>query len=77
MTDADRMEAEASAFALALLMPEAWLLDDIEELGGLDIESDDKIKRLAKRYHVSEQMMTMRIGQLMAQTRRKAFRVVT
>jgi Zn-dependent peptidase ImmA (M78 family) len=76
VSNAEEQDREANAFAMALLMPEDWLLDDIDELGGIDVESDEKIKRLAKRYHVSEQMMTLRIGQLLAQQRRKSFRAV-
>jgi Zn-dependent peptidase ImmA (M78 family) len=56
---------EANAFAMALLMPEDWLRRDIEKLGGIDIEDVQKVGKLAKRYRVSVQVMTLRIGQLM------------
>lgn len=59
----DPMEAEANAFAMELLMPEEWLRKDIA--GGFDIEDDAKLKKLAKKYGVSMQVMALRIGQLM------------
>lgn len=58
------MDKEANIFAMELLMPRDWLLADLKELGSIDIESDPNIKRLAKRYQVSEQIMIMRIVQL-------------
>lgn len=59
-----RMEAEANAFAMELLMPEEWLRRDIAEMGGVDVEDDAKVQRLAKRYKVSNSIMAIRIGQL-------------
>lgn len=59
------MEAEANAFAMELLMPEEWLCADIVAMGGIDIEDEAGIQKLAKRYRVSKQVMTVRIGQLL------------
>lgn len=60
----DVMEREANAFAMELLMPEKFLRADIKKLGGIDIESDKRIAKLAKRYRVSEQLMSFRLAQL-------------
>ena len=68
MTSADpmpaTMEAEANAFAMELLMPSDWLRDDIESMGGIDIEDDAKLEKLAKKYRVSPQVMAIRIEEL-------------
>lgn len=61
--DAARREIEATHFAMELLMPEQWLRADLEGKV-VDLENDEMIKRLAKRYKVSEQLMTIRIAQL-------------
>lgn len=61
------MEDQANAFAFELLMPADWLRRDVAEMGGVDIENDAAIARLAKRYRVSVQVMTLRLGQLMAE----------
>ena len=58
------MEAEANAFAMELLMPADWLRADIESMGGIDIEDDAKLTKLAKKYRVSLQVMAIRIGEL-------------
>ncbi len=58
------VEREANHFAMALLMPEAWLRADIKKLGGIDIADDLEIEKLAKKYKVSTTLMTMRIAQL-------------
>lgn len=60
----DVMEAEANAFAMELLMPAAWLMEDIRKMGGIDIEDDKKITTLARRYKVSPSVMALRLGQL-------------
>ena len=68
MTSADpmpaTMEVEANAFAMELLMPSEWLRADIERMGGIDIEDDKKLMKLAKKYRVSLQVMAIRIGEL-------------
>jgi len=59
------MEREANAFAMALLMPSAWVRADVElircEHGGLD---EDHVVQLARRYQVSVVMMTLRLCDL-------------
>lgn len=64
MTPEQAMEAEANAFAMELLMPREWLLADIKKLGGVDIEDERAMARLAKKYGVSLTVMALRIGQL-------------
>lgn len=64
MTPEQAMEAEANAFAMELLMPREWLLADIKKLGGVDIEDEKAMARLAKKYGVSLTVMALRIGQL-------------
>lgn len=59
------MDAEANAFAMELLMPEKFLRRDVATLGGIDIEDDEKVTRLARKYKVSVQVMTLRLGQLL------------
>ena len=60
------MDSEANAFAMELLMPENWLRRDVAKMGGIDIEDDKKVKKLAERYKVSVQAMTVRLGQILA-----------
>lgn len=62
MTD---IEVEANSFAMELLMPEAWLRRDVKALGGIDLEDEKEIRKLADRYRVGEQIMTLRLGQLL------------
>ena len=68
MTAADpllkKMQDEANAFSMELLMPADWLRADIESIGGIDIEDDTKLIMLAKKYRVSLQVMAIRIGEL-------------
>ncbi|MBN9535065.1 MAG: ImmA/IrrE family metallo-endopeptidase [Alphaproteobacteria bacterium] len=59
-----RINAEANAFAMELLMPEQFLRDDLKRMGGVDIEDSKTIAKLAKRYQVSAGAMILRIGQL-------------
>ncbi|HWW62453.1 MAG TPA: ImmA/IrrE family metallo-endopeptidase [Thermoanaerobaculia bacterium] len=61
----DRKEIEANHFAAALLMPEAFLLRDADVMRlRFDFESDHVLVRLAKRYEVSQQAMTIRLWEL-------------
>lgn len=60
------MDDEANQFAMELLMPERFLRDDLAKID-FDIESGQEgegVKRLAKKYKVSELLMAQRIGQL-------------
>lgn len=59
-------EREANYFAMCLLMPRDWLLADLKALGSIDVCDDPNIRKLAKKYGVSEQMMTVRIVDLIA-----------
>lgn len=63
------IDREANAFAMELLMPRKFMLADLAKMGGVDIEDDQKIDQLAKRYRVSRQVMTLRIGQLLSDTK--------
>ena len=57
-------EAEANAFAFALLMPADLVREDVRRMGGVDLCDDTKVKALAKRYQVTTTMMAVRLGQL-------------
>lgn len=63
-TATDIREVEANYFAAELLMPRRWIEADLRS-GGIDLESDETIARLAKKYGVSSQAMTYRIANLM------------
>ena len=53
-------EIEANTFASYLLVPEHFLRDDLSTTE-IDIEDEQAIKRLAKKYSVSLQAMTYRL----------------
>jgi len=55
------IEKEANIFAMELLMPRELLLADLDKIGNFDIEDNTTIKKLAKRYRVSEAVMFYRI----------------
>ena len=60
----DKSEIQANRFAAELLMPEEMIRSDWAELGSnpsYDIENDDYIRKLAKRYKVSLQAMIFRL----------------
>jgi Zn-dependent peptidase ImmA (M78 family) len=61
----DPAEIEANQFAAELLMPEAWLVNEIRD-HLLDIESEGVIKSLANKYGVSVVSMTHRLTSLTA-----------
>lgn len=50
--------------SVCLLMPEKFLRADIEKMGGIDIDDEAAMRKLAKRYHVSVTLLALRIGQL-------------
>jgi Zn-dependent peptidase ImmA (M78 family) len=56
----DVEEIEANAFAAELLMPRGFLLRDSKKLT-LDVEDEEQISALARRYEVSRQAMTFRL----------------
>jgi Zn-dependent peptidase ImmA (M78 family) len=64
-TAEDVEEIESNAFAAALLMPEAFLKKDLQDII-LDIDDTKQIQSLAKRYEVSTQAMTLRLINLLS-----------
>lgn len=62
-TEAEQ-EREANQFAICLLMPAHFIAHDLFGHPPLDLCEDKRIKWLAKRYGVSEQMMTARLKEL-------------
>lgn len=59
----DRKEIQANGFAAAVLMPEAFLLEDLVGQR-FDLNDDEAVSRLAKRYQVSVQALTLRLANL-------------
>ena len=57
-------EIEANAFAADLLMPSRFLTADLIAIGGIDIEDDRFLQKLADRYRVSLLAMQFRIARL-------------
>jgi Zn-dependent peptidase ImmA (M78 family) len=68
-TQAWTKDREANAFAMELLMPEAWLRRDVSAMGGIDIDDEKTVAKLAKKYRVSAGVMTLRLGELSAKAR--------
>lgn len=60
-TAEDDREIEANWFAAELLMPNQWIREDVEELGGIDLENDEEIEELADKYEVSNAAMQYRL----------------
>jgi len=58
----DENEIEANQFAAALLMPPDFLKEDIKRFVGKDVLF--AIRKLAKKYKVSEQAMSIRLSSL-------------
>lgn len=63
LIDQPPQELEANLFAAALLMPEDFLRYDLEA-GSLDALDENAVKKLAHRYGVSPQALTIRLMQL-------------
>ena len=61
MNEADQ-EREANVFAMELLMPEFMVRREARL--PLDAESDPEVKRLAKLFQVSVQLMTIRLADI-------------
>lgn len=57
----DPLEIEANAFASELLMPRQFLLEAVGD-AGLDLDDDDAVEALAKRFKVSASAMRNRLG---------------
>jgi hypothetical protein len=59
-TGEDKLEVEANQFAAALLMPKKLVRAAVEDEGGAPVE-DSAVGRLARKFQVSEQAMTIRL----------------
>lgn len=59
----DRKEVEANSFAAELLMPTHFIEQDIDRLNDVQ-DADEMIIKLARRYEVSAQAMTIRLMKL-------------
>lgn len=58
-------EMEANLFAAELLMPASFLQRDVAQLStAFDVDDELQVGRLAKRYGVSNQAMTIRLSRL-------------
>jgi Zn-dependent peptidase ImmA (M78 family) len=57
-------EAEATHFAMCLLMPEDQVKAAVRAMGGIDIAGDDDMRKLAATFKVSLTLMAMRIAQI-------------
>jgi Zn-dependent peptidase ImmA (M78 family) len=57
----DPLEVDANAFASELLMPEAYLADAIGD-AGLDLDDDEAVEALARRFKVSPSAMRNRLS---------------
>ena len=57
-----KQEAEANAFAAALLMPEEMFLAEYDKLD--ELNEEERVKSLAKIFEVPEWAVIMRIHQL-------------
>jgi Zn-dependent peptidase ImmA (M78 family) len=60
-TGEDRREREANAFAAALLMPISFVRAELANLDS-DVEDEETIEALAKRFKVSRQSMSIRLA---------------
>ncbi|WP_439472056.1 ImmA/IrrE family metallo-endopeptidase [Brevundimonas sp.] len=56
----DWREIEANAFAAELLMPR-FLLETMMDAGGFDLEDDEKVEALARRFRVSASALRFRL----------------
>ena len=59
-----QMDQEANQFAMALLMPAELVKKELERMGGIDIEDDKAVAKIAKRFRVSNTVMAIRLGQI-------------
>ena len=57
------VEIEANTFAAALLMPEHFVREDLDG-SPVDAHDESAIRRLARRYGVSQQALTIRLMEL-------------
>lgn len=63
-SDREREDREANLFAMALLMPEAWVRREVQKRGPLDLCDDKKMEELAQVFGVPQTLMAIRIGQI-------------
>lgn len=56
----DLEEIEANTFASLLLIPESFLMND-PDASSIDMEDEQAIRKLARKYQVSSQAMTFRL----------------
>jgi len=57
----DRQEIQANAFAAELLMPQEFLKDLVDP-AGLDLDDDDRLEALARKFRVSTSALRYRLG---------------
>ena len=69
-TGMDLMEIEANQFAAELLMP-TFLLSEMLNKQGFDIDDEEPLQRLAKTFRVSRQALEFRIRNLMQDHNRR------
>jgi Zn-dependent peptidase ImmA (M78 family) len=62
-TGSDHQEVEANKFAAALLMPADLVRSEVEK-HGLDLDDENDVGALAKRFNVSTAAMSFRLGNL-------------
>ena len=62
-TGNDHEEVEANSFGAALLMPAKLVREEIKRYG-LDLDDEEDLSRLAKRFNVSSTAMSYRLGTL-------------
>lgn len=60
---ADLREAEANHFAACLLMPSTFLKQDLSHTQ-IDVSDEEAVKKLARKYRVSVQALTIRLVKL-------------
>lgn len=60
----DPKEKEANIFAAELLMPEENIRRDVDRLNGIDLENREDVAKLAHKYKVSSQAMTIRLSEI-------------
>jgi Zn-dependent peptidase ImmA (M78 family) len=63
----DIEEIEANTFAASLLMPEGMLREDLLAMD-VDVESDEDVAKLSRKYDVSQQAMSYRVANLLSRT---------
>ena len=64
MADPKQYDDEANAFAMELLMPEAWLRKDLAAHRRADTDPESMVEQMAERYAVTVFVMTIRLTQL-------------